>query len=186
MPGRFKSSTARREPPLRWLALALLAALSCNAVDSWTAQKANTLADHTKVYLIDLKDSGADTGNAGDTGRRIGCGDSVVPVEVSLVRPRRALDGALETLLEMSHDYDPASGFYNPLYASRLSIDRIDQVGPEVKVYLKGYLEIGGECDSPRVMAQLTETALQFPDVQRATFYLEGKPLAGLLSGQGR
>ncbi len=179
MPGRFRSSTARREPPLRWLALALLAALSCNAVDSWKAQEANTLADHTKIYLIELEGGGAN-------GRRIGCGDSVVPVEVSLVRPRRALDGALETLLEMSHDYDPASGLYNPLYASRLTLERIDHVGPEVKVYLKGYLEIGGECDSPRVMAQLTETALQFPDVQRATFYLEGKPLAGLLAGRGR
>lgn len=182
MPGRFRSSTARREPRLRWLALALLAALSCNAVDSWKAQEASTLADHTKVYLIDLKDSGPDA----DEGRRIECGDSVVPVDVNLVRSRRALDGALETLLDMRHDYDPASGYYNPLYASRLTIERLDHVGAEVKVYLKGYLEVGGECDSSRVMAQLTETALQFPDVQRATFYLEGKPLAGQLAGLGR
>ena len=61
----------------------------------------------------------------------------------------------------------------------------IARAGPEVRVHLNGYLEVGGTCDSPRVLAQLTETALQFRDVQRVTFYLEWKPLAGLLSGKG-
>jgi Sporulation and spore germination len=109
-----------------------------------------------------------------------------VAVEVPLERRQAALQGSIEALLSMTETYDTRSGLYNALHASRLKIDRIERSGAEAKVYLKGYLEIGGECDSPRVLAQLTETALQFPDVQRASFYLEGKPLAGLLSGRGQ
>jgi hypothetical protein len=142
--------------------------------------KAGTVTERARVFLIALEDGGVD-------GRRIGCGDSAVAVEVPLERRQAALPGALDALLAMKQDYDTRSGLYNALYASRLEVERIDRTGAEVKVYLKGYLEIGGECDSPRVLAQLTETALQFPDVQRATFYLEGKPLAGpsgLLSGR--
>jgi len=159
--------------------LALLVALSCNAGDPAPELKAVTVTDRAPIFLVALEDGGVD-------GRRIGCGDSAVAVEVALERRQAALPGALEALLAMREDYDTRSGLYNALHASRLDIERIDWKGAEVKVHLKGYLEIGGECDIPRVLAQLTETALQFPDVQRATFYLEGKPLAGLLSGRGQ
>lgn len=108
-----------------------------------------------------------------------------MPVEVTLARRGPALQGALEALLALRETWDARTGFYNALHGSRLEIDRIERAGPEVRVHLKGYLEIGGACDSPRVLAQLTETALQFRDVQRATFFLEGRPLAGLLSGKG-
>jgi Sporulation and spore germination len=153
--------------------------LSCNAGDTGTSLSAGTVTDRGRIYLIETEDGGVN-------GRRIGCGDSAVAVEVPLVRRQAALPGSLEALLSMTETYDVRSGLYNALHASRLKIDRIDRSGAEVRVYLKGYLEIGGECDSPRILAQLTETALQFPDVQRATFYLEGKPLSGLLSGKGQ
>lgn len=158
--------------------LALLVVLSCNAGDQGTTLQAGTVTDRGRIYLIDEEDSGA--------GRSLGCGDSAVAVEVPLERREAALQGSIEALLSMDEPYDTRSGLYNALHASRLKVERIDRSGAEVRVYLKGYLEIGGECDSPRVLAQLTETALQFPDVQRATFYLEGKPLAGLLPAKGR
>ena len=138
------------------------------------------MTDRARIYLIELQDGGV-------TGRRIGCGDSAVAVEVPLERRQAALQGSIEALLSMDETYDTRSGLYNPLYASRLEIERIERSGAEVKINLKGYLEIVGECDDSRILAQLTETALQYPDVQRATFYLEGKPLSGpsgLLSGQ--
>jgi hypothetical protein len=167
---------------LRWLWLALLAVLSCNAGDSGTPLQAGAVTDRARIYLIALEDGGVD-------GRRVACGDSAVAVEVPLERRQAALQGAIEALLSMDETYDTRSGLYNPLHASRLEVERIERSGAEVKVHLKGYLEIGGECDSPRILAQLTETALQFPDVQRATFYLEGKPLSGssgLLSVRGK
>ena len=175
-PGRSRSTTGWRER--RWLWLPLLVAISCGAGDSGTDLQAGSVTDRAPVFLIALEDGGVE-------GRRLGCGDSAVPVEVTLARRGPALQGALEALLALRETWDTRTGFYNALHGSRLEIDRIERAGPEVRVHLTGYLEIGGACDSPRVLAQLTETALQFDDVQRATFYLEGKPLAGLLSGKG-
>jgi hypothetical protein len=174
----WTASTAKKREPFRWIWLALLVVLSCNAGDTGTDLQAGTVTERGRVYLIALEDGGVD-------GHRIGCGDSAVAVEVPLERRQAALQGSIEALLSMTETYDTRSGLYNALHASRLEVERIDRSGAEVKVHLKGYLEIEGECDSPRVLAQLTETALQFPDVQRATFYLEGKPLSGLLSGAG-
>lgn len=162
----------------RWLWLPLLVAISCGAGDSQTHLQSTAVTDRASVFLISMEDGGVE-------GRRVGCGDSAVPVEVTLARRGPALRGALEALLSRRETWDSRTGYYNALHGSRLEIDRIERAGAEVRVHLKGYLEIGGECDSPRVLAQLTETALQFPDVQRATFYLEGKPLARLLSGKG-
>ncbi|HEX3128521.1 MAG TPA: GerMN domain-containing protein [Thermoanaerobaculia bacterium] len=163
----------------RWIPLALLVVLSCNAGDTGTDLQAGTVTDRGRIYLIELEGGGVGS-------RRISCGDSAAAIEVPLERRQDALRGSIEALLALRETYDPRSGLYNALNASRLEVDRIDRSGAEAKIYLKGYLEIGGECDSPRVLAQLTETALQFPDVQRATFYLEGKPLSGLLSGKGQ
>jgi hypothetical protein len=169
----------RREPALRWLGLALLVVVSCNAGDSGPDpdMQAGTVTERARVYLVEMEDGGVN-------GRRIGCGDSAVPVVVTLVRREPALQGSLEALLSMKEPWDDRSGLYNALHGSRLEVERIERSGAEVKVYLKGYLEIGEECDGQRILAQLTETALQYPDVQRATFYLEGKPLAGLLTGK--
>jgi hypothetical protein len=163
----------------RWLWLPLLVAISCGAGDSETNLQASTVTDKAPVFLISLEDGGVE-------GRRSGCGDSAVPVEVTLARRSPALRGSLEALLSMRETWDARTGFYNALHGSRLEIDRIERAGSEARIHLKGYLEIGEKCDSPRVLSQLTETALQFADVQRATFYLEGKPLAGLLSGKGK
>lgn len=175
IPSRF--SIGARKPRLRGLWLAVLVAISCGAGDSETDLRAGAPTDRGRIFLIELEDGGVD-------GRRLGCGDSAVPVEVVLPRRRRALEGSLGALLAMKEPFDTRTGFYNALHGSNLEIERIDRDGPEVRVYLKGYLEIGGACDSPRVLAQLTETALQFSDVEHARFYLEGKSLARLLSGK--
>jgi hypothetical protein len=41
---------------------------------------------------------------------------------------------------------------------------------------------MGGECDSPRVQAQLEQTVLQFPSVTDVAIFINGKPLAEALS----
>jgi len=141
-------------------------------------QKAGSVAGRVRVFLIA-------TGDDGRSGRKVGCGDSAVPVEVNLPRPAPALQGALEALLAMHERSDPKSGLYNALYASRLTVRSVSRAGAQARVDLGGYLELGGECDDPRILAQLQETALQFPDVQQVAFYLEGKPLTQLVSGRG-
>lgn len=169
-----RSSSGARKPRLRWLWLAVLVAISCGASDSELNLQAGSPTDRGRIFLIELDDGGVD-------GRRLVCGDSAVPVEVTFPRRSRALEGSLRALLAMRETFDTRTSFYNALHGSNLEIERIDRNGPEVRVHLRGYLEIGGDCDGRRALAQLTETAIQFPDVERAVFYLEGKALAGLL-----
>ncbi len=117
-------------------------------------------------------------------GPRVSCGDSAVPVEVALPTVGPALEGSIRELLAKTDEFDTKTGLYHALHASRLTLDRIERAGSVARIHLKGYLEITGECDDERVLAQLTETARQFSDVQEPQFFLEGKPLQSLLSGK--
>jgi hypothetical protein len=164
-----------------WLLPGLLAGLlSCNSGDSEPAldMKAQTPTGRVRIFLIAPNDAGA-------SGRAAGCGDSAVPVAVNLPRTMPALEGALQALLDLQNGGqaapDATLGYYNALYASPLKVDRIDRNGGEVRVHLAGYLEVADGCDGSRALAQLTETALQFSDVQRAQFLLDGQPLRDLL-----
>jgi hypothetical protein len=163
--------------PHRLLPLVLLAGLTCCARrDSAQALEAGSRTTKVHVYVIALNDRGA-------AGRPTGCGDSAVPLDVNLPTPAPALQGALSALLSLNEG--ETKGLYNALAHSPLKLDRIDRTGPEARVYLSGYVEIGDPCDGPRILSQLTETALQFHDLQHAQFFLDGKPLQGVLSGKG-
>jgi hypothetical protein len=168
----------RPQRPLPWLLpLVVLAGLTCCAHrDSAQDLEAGTRTSKVQVYVIALHDRGAG-------GLAAGCGDSAVPLDVDLPAPGPALEGALSALLTLQEGAAD-KGLYNALAHSPLKVDRIDRTGPEVRVYLSGYVEIDGDCDGPRILAQLTETALQFHDIQHAQFFLDGKPLQGVLSSK--
>jgi hypothetical protein len=158
--------------------LAILAALSgCNRSEAPQDAKATATIRKARIFLISLEDKGA-------AGPAVGCGDSAVPVDVDLPAPKPALWGSLEAVLSAGKRYEN-QGLYNALANSPLRIEKIERTGGTARIYLAGYLEIGGECDSPRVLSQLTETATQFQDVDKAELFLDGKPLEGLLSGKG-
>lgn len=169
----------RRQKPYWLLSLLLLAVFYCNPPETESALdlSATSLTDRVQVFLIAPEDGGA-------LGRKVGCSDSAVPVEIVLAKPRPALEGSLEALFSLETRYHGASGLLNPIYASPLEIEAIQREGSEARIRLGGYVEIGDDCDGPRLLAQLTETALQFPDVQRATFFLGDKPLRQLLAGR--
>jgi len=143
-----------------------------------TAPGAEQLTQQVRVFLISPDDQGR-------SGRKVGCGDSAVPVEIALPHPEPGLQGALRALLGLKGQYHEPSGLYNALYTSALELVRIERQGNDARVYLKGYLELGGDCDNPRILAELQETALQFSDVAHVQFYLEGKPLPQILAGKG-
>ncbi|HKV06826.1 MAG TPA: hypothetical protein VJ725_01725 [Thermoanaerobaculia bacterium] len=173
----FAAYRRHRQPPYWLLPLFLLIIFYCTPPESESALdlSANAPTDHVRVFLIAPEDGGA-------LGRKVGCSDSAVAVEVVLPKPRPALEGSLEALFSLESRYHGASGLYNPLYASPLEIEAIQREGSEARIRLGGYVELGGDCDGPRMLAQLTETALQFPDVQRVTFFLGNKPLRQLLA----
>ena len=131
-----------------------------------------------EVYLVALED-------AGEQGEEIGCGDSVVAVERMINPAADPLQAALEELLSIDTDFYLNTGFYNALYQSDLSLASLE-LGDDGTAYvdLTGDLMLGGTCDSPRVEAQIEQTALQFDDVTGVEVTLDGEPLADVLSQQ--
>jgi hypothetical protein len=169
--------------PLRLLLLALIVLgvlAGCSRPDPEGAPQgieATVMIRKARIHLIAIEGHGG-------SGDAVGCGDRTGTLDVELPTSEPALWGALHALLDAGKRYQ-GSGLYNALANSPLKVERIDRRGGEARIYLTGYLELGGECDSPRVLAQLTHTATQFSDVKTAEFFLDGKPLRDLLSGKG-
>ena len=160
----------RRPGPRSALAL-LLAVFSCapgRAPSAWSS------TDEARIFLIDREDGGV-------MGPRIGCGDSVVAVEVALPAPRPALRGALEALLAIDTPYHPATGLYSALHASPLEIRRVQNREGRVRIDLAGWVELQEKCDGPRVLEQLTRTTGQFPDVRDVELWVDGVRLDSVL-----
>ena len=128
-----------------------------------------------QIFLIAVGDNG-------QTGVQVGCGDSTIPVQVEIPPTQGVLKAALVALLSIKDQYYGQSGLYNALYQSDLQVESVNIDGGKASVYLTGTLQMGGECDVPRVHAQLEQTVLQFPTVTEAAIFINGKPLADVLS----
>jgi uncharacterized protein involved in high-affinity Fe2+ transport len=131
------------------------------------------------LYLVVLEDEG-------QTGEPIGCGDSLVAVPIHMEDQVDPLEVAYQYLLSIKDRIVDPYGLYNALYQSDLHLEKtsIDENGL-AQVYLSGSYLLGGVCDNPRFEAQLTHTALQFPQVQQVEVFINGEPLEEILSLQG-
>jgi hypothetical protein len=88
----------------------------------------------------------------------------------------------METLLEnKSKDYGE-SGLYNALYEANLKLDKAVIKDGVAFVDISGTMQLRGECDNPRVQAQLEQTVLQFSTINQLKITLNGKPLSEALS----
>lgn len=130
-----------------------------------------------KIFLVAIGDNG-------QSGKLIGCGDSVLAVTVPIARTQGVLKAALENLLSIKQQYYGQSGLYNALYQSNLKLDKVTIENKRAIINLSGTMTLGGVCDSPRVEAQFRETALQFSTVNDVAVFVNGKPLADVLSGR--
>jgi hypothetical protein len=128
-----------------------------------------------KIFLIAMNDNGK-------SGLVVGCGDSVVPAQVEITPTAGVLKAALVALLSVKDQNYGQSGLYNALYQSALQVESVSIDSGKASVYLTGTLKMGGECDNPRVQAQLERTVLQFPAVKEAATFINGKPLAEAVS----
>ncbi|MBI1299238.1 LysM peptidoglycan-binding domain-containing protein [bacterium] len=129
------------------------------------------LFTRTNIYLIALEDEGR-------SGTQIGCGDSVVPVEVEIEPTLAVLTAAMNSLLDLDERFYGESGLYNALYRSDLSVDSISLVNGVATINLSGEVSLGGVCDVPRFEAQLRQTALQYYTVDSVEITINGEPLA--------
>lgn len=127
-----------------------------------------------RMYLIALEDGGK-------SGPAVGCGDSLVAVDL----PVNDLKLAVRQLLDNHSRTYGQSGLYNALYQSDLQLNRIERTNDGISANLAGKLVLGGECDSPRVKAQLEATLRQSTDTRiPVTIRVNRDLLDDLLSGR--
>ena len=130
-----------------------------------------------QIVLIELEDNG-------QSGTLVGCGDSAIPINVTIPRTQGVLRAALEKLFSAKQQFYGESGYYNALYQSNLQVDRVSIEQGKATIHLTGNVMLGGTCDAPRVEAQIEQTALQFSTVNDVEVFVNGTPLEEVLSSQ--
>lgn len=154
-----------------WLvALALIVALA--GVPAFASAR-GAATERVNLYMIALGDNG-------QTGERVGCEDSLVPVPVDI-------DGGGDTATRITQaltklfalrdaDYGQ-SGLKNTVAASQLQVASVEIQGDAAAIYLTGTVRLGGICDTPRVEGQIAAVARQFAGVRRAVIVIDGGPI---------
>lgn len=130
-----------------------------------------------KIVLIALEDDG-------QSGTLVGCGDSAIPVTVTIPPTQGVLRAALEKLFSAKQQFYGESGYYNALYQSDLQVSTVTIEQGKAIIHLTGTVMLGGTCDAPRIEAQIEQTALQFSTVNDVAVFINGTPLAEVLSSQ--
>ena len=142
------------------------------------ASTSTTAAEQTvKIVLIELEDNG-------QSGPLVGCGDSAIPINVTIPRTQGVLRAALEKLLSAKQQFYGESGYYNALYQSDLNVSAVKIEQGNAIIHLTGTIMLGGACDAPRVQAQIEQTALQFSTVSDVTVFVNDVPLEDVLSSR--
>jgi hypothetical protein len=145
---------------------------------TFTALAPTTAAEQfVKIVLIDLEDNG-------QSGTLVGCGDSAIPINVTIPRTQGVLRAALEKLLSAKQQVYGESGYYNALYQSDLQVSKVVIEQGKAIIHLTGSIMLGGTCDAPRVEAQIEQTALQFSTVSDVAVFVNDVPLEEVLSTQ--
>ena len=128
-----------------------------------------------KIILIALEDNG-------QAGTLVGCGDSAIPITVTIPPTQGVLRAALEKLFSAKNQFYGESGYYNALYQSDLQVTGVTIEQGKAVIHLTGSVMLGGVCDAPRVEAQIEQTALQFSTVDEVAVFINDVPLEDVLS----
>jgi hypothetical protein len=161
------------------LSLAFFVASACRDARSTASESTELSSGEVTIFLVALDDNGS-------SGQKIGCNDSIVPVTRTIASSDTSVRGALTELFALRDRPYGQSGLHNALAESRLSVDSVRSAGDTLEVRLSGTVSLAGACDAPRVQAQIEQTALRAINLSRASVYLNDRPLAEVLSGQGR
>jgi hypothetical protein len=132
-----------------------------------------------KIFMVALEDNG-------QSGEKIGCNDSLIPVSREVPVSPSPLTDTLTLLFSLkSRDYGQ-SGLYNALYQSNLKVEGISAHDGVFRVNLIGTVQLGGVCDNPRFVNQIRATVMQFATVKQANIFINGKSLESYLSEAGQ
>jgi hypothetical protein len=104
-----------------------------------------------------------------------GCDDVLVPVEVDVVK-RDTVEGRVVAAINRLVGYQHPT-LANALRNANLSIQSVTVSGNTTTVNLTGSLSLGGACDEPRVVEQLTATVRGVTGTAQVVFTRNGGPL---------
>jgi hypothetical protein len=113
-----------------------------------------------------------------------GCGEALWYVKTSFPKTGNIpvdVSNALRTIL--SYHSETIGIMRNPGYASNLAVSEVKLNGGAVQVYLTGeYIKTKDACDPSRFKDQLRFTIKQFPGITGIQIYINGFPIADVLS----
>lgn len=124
-----------------------------------------------KVYLIAV-------GDDGKTGRKIGCGDSLVAVTHTIKKTGAPLTAALRELLLTPQHPDGSPNLENFWKGRNLEVTSVSIRNGTATIRISGEVFVAGVCDEPRIQSQIEATARQFPIVKRVKVFLGKRTLA--------
>ena len=83
----------------------------------------------------------------------------------------------------LSYHSETIGVLYNPGYASNLAVKDVLLDGGNIQVFLTGeYVRTKDYCDASRLKDQLRFTIKQFPGIQNIQIYINGTPIADVVS----
>ena len=125
--------------------------------------KQTVRAKEIKVYLVALND-------AGKSGRKIGCDDSLVSVTRTIKPTASTLKAAMEELVATPGDDDKKLGNY--VVGPDLKVKSVSISRGTATIRFSGHISVAGICDEPRIVEQIMATAKQFPNVKRVKVFV--------------
>jgi len=126
------------------------------------------------VYLVAV-------GDDGKTGKKIGCGDSLVAVTRTIEKTAAPLSAAIRELLQTPQHPDGSPNLENFWKGRNLKVRSVSLVNRTATIRLSGTLSVAGVCDEPRIESQIEATALQFPTVRRVKVFIGTQTLAAAI-----
>ena len=162
---------------LMMCAIVLVGGLSgCGDKDSDDGVVADDNQNSTSIYLVAM--DGTEFNDSLNT-PNIGCDDKLVEVKVG---KKLSPQEALEELFAYA-EYNEEEGLYNVFGLSdNLKVEKMIVQNDFAIVTLSEDLFTGGMCDDPRVRAQITETLIQFDEIDGVDIFIGDDELSSYLS----
>ncbi|MBA2731512.1 MAG: GerMN domain-containing protein [Acidobacteria bacterium] len=126
-----------------------------------------------KVYLVALND-------AGKSGKKIGCDDSLVAVTRTIKATGTPLKAALRELVAGASERDGELGNY--VFGPNLRVKSVSISRGTATIRFSGQISVAGVCDMPRITEQIDATAKQFPNVKRVRVFVGKRTLSDAIS----
>lgn len=123
------------------------------------------------IFLVAL-------GDDGKNGKKIGCGDSLVPVTRTIKKTSAPLAAAIRELLQTPQHPEGTPNLENFWKGRNLKVKSVAISNRTATIYLTGEVFVAGVCDEPRIESQIQATALQFPTVKRVKVFIGKRTLA--------